>query len=81
MSTKDVRRVVDDYIAGDNANPYVVDLLSSIHTDEGSGAIDPKVADRLFSYRTSMQKVAFDNVYSRNPGIGDTIQGLSRRDV
>lgn len=81
MSTKDVRRVVNDYVAESDANPYVVDLLSSIHTDEGAGAFDPKVADRLFSYRTSMQKVSYDNVYSRNPGIGNVIENLSRRDV
>ena len=83
MSTTQINNVVNDYTAkmagtADAIDDYSLDMLSSIHLHEGAAALDPRVADRVFSYRDSMQRVAFDKIYERNVLIQDIAENLAR---
>lgn len=73
-STGAIRDIVNES-AGD-MDAYSLDMLSSIHTDEGSSAINPEVADRLYSHRESMQTVGLNKVYGRNPLISNIEENL-----
>lgn len=74
-STREFRQLVNDMgVLGDD--DYSLNLLSSAHTDEGSGIIDGRIADRLFSYRNSVQKVGFDSIFEYDETIADFERAL-----
>ena len=77
MSARDMRSVVNSMSTLDD--DYTLDLLTSIHTDEGSGAIDGRIADRIFNYRNSMQTVSLDSIYERNASIQDIEGNLGEK--
>ena len=83
LGTELMRDIVNAYarkhlasIGDGKADDYSINLLSSIHLDEGSAAIDPRLADRVFTYRSSMQKIGLAKVFENDM---ETIQHLKEK--
>lgn len=76
LGTETLRNVINSYARQNLADDYSIDLLSSIHLAEGSAAIDPRLADRVFSYRDSMQKIGLAKVFETDM---ETFQHLKEK--
>ena len=76
-STGAVRDIVNKHAS--EMDEFTLNMLSSIHTDEGSAALDPRIADRLYSHRETMQKVELNKIYERNPLISNIVKDLEKK--
>lgn len=63
ITTKDIHSLIDSHSF---SNPYIAEMLSTVHLEEGAAVADPEMLDNIFNTRPSMQKIAMHKVSEHN---------------